>query len=195
MQLTASFSLLAAALLAEGTPLEVDRRQNLAASASAIASSISAALASLTSAGSSATSSAASSATSSAATTSSTMSSAATMATTNSTASATSSTPSFTVVTPTAAGASPTLVKPDGGIGFNETPTYTAKSDYDYQSFNLGLHQELIELDLFHHGLALFSEAQFQEAGLGPEEMYLLQYMVRLLLFNVVRSKLTCSTG
>ena len=71
----------------------------------------------------------------------------------------------------------PTLIKPSGGIGFNQTPTYQVKSDYDYQSLNLGLHQELIELDLFHHGLALFSADDFQNAGIGPEEQYLLQFM------------------
>lgn len=42
---------------------------------------------------------------------------------------------------------------------------------------NLALNQEWIELDLFHHGLAMFSDADFDAAGLGPEDRYLIQFM------------------
>lgn len=42
---------------------------------------------------------------------------------------------------------------------------------------NLALNQEYIELDLFHYGLARFSPEEFQEAGLGPEYQFLIEYM------------------
>ncbi|KAH9935647.1 Rds1 protein [Fomitopsis serialis] len=42
---------------------------------------------------------------------------------------------------------------------------------------NLGLYQELIELDLFHNGLAKFSAEDFQNEGLNADDMYLLQFM------------------
>jgi hypothetical protein len=71
----------------------------------------------------------------------------------------------------------PPLKKPAGGIGFNTTPDYHFKSDFDFQSFYLGLHQELIELDLFHHGLAIFSAENFTDAGLNAENMFLLEFM------------------
>lgn len=66
---------------------------------------------------------------------------------------------------------------PAGGIGFNTTPTYKPMSDFDFQSLNLGLHQELIELDLFHYGLAQFSSQDFEAAGLTPSDQYLIQFM------------------
>jgi hypothetical protein len=50
-------------------------------------------------------------------------------------------------------------------------------SDFDFQSLNLALNQEWIELDLFHHGLAMFSDEEFDAAGLGPEDRYLIQFM------------------
>lgn len=66
---------------------------------------------------------------------------------------------------------------PAGGIGFNTTPTYKPMSDFDFQSLNLGLHQELIELDLFHYGLARFSSQEFENAGLTPSDQYLIEFM------------------
>ncbi|EIM92371.1 Rds1 protein [Stereum hirsutum FP-91666 SS1] len=66
---------------------------------------------------------------------------------------------------------------PAGGIGFNSTPTYKPMSDFDFQSLNLGLHQELIELDLFHYGLAQFSSQDFEDAGLTPSDQYLIEFM------------------
>lgn len=66
---------------------------------------------------------------------------------------------------------------PAGGIGFNSTPTYKPMSDFDFQSLNLGLHQELIELDLFHYGLARFSSQDFEDAGLTPSDQYLIEFM------------------
>lgn len=50
-------------------------------------------------------------------------------------------------------------------------------SDFDFQSLNLGLHQELIELDLFHYGLAQFSSQDFEDAGLTPSDQYLIEFM------------------
>jgi len=41
---------------------------------------------------------------------------------------------------------------PSGGLGTNNSvPKYAPASDFDYQSLALGLYQEYIELDLFHH--------------------------------------------
>lgn len=51
------------------------------------------------------------------------------------------------------------------------------QSDYDYQSIALGIHQEFIELDLFHYGAQVFSEQDFIDAGLTAEDRALLQYM------------------
>ncbi|KAH2541378.1 hypothetical protein KXW97_004059 [Aspergillus fumigatus] len=56
---------------------------------------------------------------------------------------------------------------PAGGVGTNGTvPVYMVQSDFDYQSVALGVHQEYIELDLFHYGLEVFSEQDFLDAGL-----------------------------
>jgi Ferritin-like domain len=67
---------------------------------------------------------------------------------------------------------------PAGGGGTNGTePVYNAKSDFDYQSLALALYQEWIELDLFHDGLARFSEEEFEDAGLTAEDRFLIQFM------------------
>jgi hypothetical protein len=66
---------------------------------------------------------------------------------------------------------------PAGGLGLNMTPSYTYMSDFDFQSLNLALNQEWIELDLFHHALAKFSVAEFEEAGITAEDRYLIEYM------------------
>lgn len=50
-------------------------------------------------------------------------------------------------------------------------------SDFDYQSFVVALYQEWIELDLFHNGLATFSDQDFIDAGLTAEDRYLIQFM------------------
>ncbi|KAI0762131.1 Rds1 protein [Trametes elegans] len=54
---------------------------------------------------------------------------------------------------------------PSGGLGTNSTPPA------------LALYQEYIELDLFHYGLAKFSVDEFEAAGLGAEDRYLIQFM------------------
>ena len=41
----------------------------------------------------------------------------------------------------------------------------------------MALYQEYIELDLFHHGLAQFSPQEFQDAGISPQDQYLIEFM------------------
>ncbi|KAG5998407.1 hypothetical protein E4U54_002193 [Claviceps lovelessii] len=75
-------------------------------------------------------------------------------------------------------GPQPAPYTPSGGIGTNgSAPVYRVQSDFDYQSLALGLYQEYIELDLFHWGLATFSEDEFDAFGIGAEDRFLLQYM------------------
>ncbi|KAK0644618.1 ferritin-like domain-containing protein [Cercophora newfieldiana] len=50
-------------------------------------------------------------------------------------------------------------------------------SDFDYESIALALYQEWIELDLFHWGLATFSDQDFEDAGLTAQDRYLIQFM------------------
>ena len=67
---------------------------------------------------------------------------------------------------------------PYGGLGTNGTePSYKVRSDFDYQSIAVGLYQEWIELDLFHDGLAKFSVADFEKAGLTAEDRSLIEFM------------------
>jgi hypothetical protein len=67
---------------------------------------------------------------------------------------------------------------PYGGLGTNGTPSeYVMKSDFDYESIALALYQEWIELDLFHWGLARFSVADFEAAGLTAEDRFLIEFM------------------
>ncbi|ESK88351.1 stress response protein [Moniliophthora roreri MCA 2997] len=82
----------------------------------------------------------------------------------------------LTVLAPFASTAPPPFT-PEGGIGLNTTPVYAPLSDFDFQSINLALNQEWIELDLFHHGLAQFSDEEFEAAGLDAEDRYLIQFM------------------
>ncbi|KAF9473808.1 Rds1 protein [Pholiota conissans] len=68
---------------------------------------------------------------------------------------------------------------PPGGINANgsHTPFYHPLSDFDFQSLNLALNQEYIELDLFNYGLARFSVADFEAVGLTAQDRYLIQFM------------------
>ncbi|KZT29028.1 Rds1 protein [Neolentinus lepideus HHB14362 ss-1] len=66
---------------------------------------------------------------------------------------------------------------PQGGVGLEQFPSYTITSDFDFASVNLALNQEYIELDLFHHILAVFSEDEFKAAGLDAEDLFLIEYM------------------
>ncbi|KIM69182.1 hypothetical protein SCLCIDRAFT_1176906 [Scleroderma citrinum Foug A] len=75
---------------------------------------------------------------------------------------------------------SPPPSPPSGGVDVSPDsppPIYHALSDFDFQSLNLALNQEYIELDLFHYGLARFSEQEFLDAGLAAEYRFLIEYM------------------
>ncbi|KAI4210087.1 MAG: hypothetical protein LQ351_007036 [Letrouitia transgressa] len=72
----------------------------------------------------------------------------------------------------------PAPYTPAGGLGTNGTlPRYMVESDFDFESIALGLYQEWIELDLFHDGLARFTDEQFIVAGLGDEARSLIEFM------------------
>ncbi|CAP93350.1 hypothetical protein E8E15_001265 [Penicillium rubens] len=67
---------------------------------------------------------------------------------------------------------------PAGGLGTNGTePRYMVNSDWDFESIALALYQEWIELDLFHDGLARFTDEELEAAGLGPETRSLIEFM------------------
>lgn len=67
---------------------------------------------------------------------------------------------------------------PDGGLGTNGSlPRYMVNSDWDFESIALGVYQEYIELDLFHDGLARFSDSELTAAGLGPQARSLIEFM------------------
>ncbi|CAE6438405.1 unnamed protein product [Rhizoctonia solani] len=65
---------------------------------------------------------------------------------------------------------------PKGGVN-PPKPVYTVKSPFDYESINLALNQEWIELDLFRYGLERFSEQEFEDAGLNEDDRYLIEFM------------------
>lgn len=74
----------------------------------------------------------------------------------------------------------PANYSPSGGVGVSPSdppPVYSTMSDFDFQSINLALNQEFIELDLFHKGLAMFSAEDFAEAGLSPADQFLIEFM------------------
>ena len=72
----------------------------------------------------------------------------------------------------------PAPYTPAGGLGTNGSePRYMVESDFDFESIALGLYQEWIELDLFHDGLARFTDEEFMAAGLGPEARSLIEFM------------------
>ncbi|KAL2151005.1 hypothetical protein VTH82DRAFT_6103 [Thermothelomyces myriococcoides] len=75
-------------------------------------------------------------------------------------------------------GDQPMPYTPSGGIGTNGSePVYKVASDFDYQSLALALYHEWIELDLFHWGLATFSDEEFEAYGITAEDRHLLQHM------------------
>jgi hypothetical protein len=72
----------------------------------------------------------------------------------------------------------PAPYTPAGGLGTNGSlPRYMVESDFDFESIALGLYQEWIELDLFHDGLARFTDEEFEAAGLGSEARSLIEFM------------------
>lgn len=66
--------------------------------------------------------------------------------------------------------------QPAGGL-LETKPVYAPKSNFDFQSLNLGLQQELIELDLFHYLLATFPPEEWEAAGLTEDDRTLTQHM------------------
>ncbi|GAA5843017.1 hypothetical protein JCM3766R1_001663 [Sporobolomyces carnicolor] len=66
--------------------------------------------------------------------------------------------------------------QPAGGLLIN-SPTYTTKTNFDFQSLNLALNQEHIELDLFNNGLARFSTQDFEDAGLNADDRFVIEHM------------------
>ncbi|KAH6887665.1 protein rds1 [Thelonectria olida] len=75
-------------------------------------------------------------------------------------------------------GDQPAPYTPSGGIGTNgSAPVYRVQSDFDYQSLALALYQEWIELDLFHWGLATYSDEEFDAYGINAEDRFLIQHM------------------
>jgi len=75
----------------------------------------------------------------------------------------------------------PMPYQPAGGINTNTTsiPVYHAFSDFDWQSLNLALHQEYIELDLFQEGLRQFPVKAFTDAGLTADDRSLIEFMAQ----------------
>ncbi|GEM06825.1 hypothetical protein Rt10032_c02g0842 [Rhodotorula toruloides] len=65
--------------------------------------------------------------------------------------------------------------QPAGGLLICK-PTYQVESNFDFQSLNLALNQELIELDLFHNMLARFSTRDFEAAGLTADDRFLIEH-------------------
>lgn len=57
------------------------------------------------------------------------------------------------------------------------SPSYKIESRFDFQSINLALNQEWIELDLFHYGLSKFSVEEFEAAGINAEYRFLIEFM------------------
>lgn len=76
--------------------------------------------------------------------------------------------------------AQPAPYVPAGGLGTNGSlPRYMVESDFDYESIMLGLYQEWIELDTFNNAVATFSDEDWAAAGLGPEDISLVQFMAQ----------------
>ncbi|GAA5899242.1 hypothetical protein JCM8208_001594 [Rhodotorula glutinis] len=80
---------------------------------------------------------------------------------------------------PTKNGTNTTLAwpgQPAGGL-LQYKPTYQVESNFDFQSLNLALNQELIELDLFNFGLARFSVEDFEAEGYTADDRFLIEHM------------------
>ncbi|WVN90225.1 uncharacterized protein L203_105461 [Cryptococcus depauperatus CBS 7841] len=86
---------------------------------------------------------------------------------------------------------------PSGGVDVlpNATaPVYHTMTDFDFQSLNLALNQEWIELDLFNYAIKRFSAEEFASAGLNAEDISLIQFMANqevghaTLLTNILSS-------
>ncbi|KIJ94209.1 hypothetical protein K443DRAFT_642254 [Laccaria amethystina LaAM-08-1] len=83
--------------------------------------------------------------------------------------------PTTTTTTPTTTALN---FQPSGGLGTNSTPPfYHPLSDFDFQSLNLALNQQLLELDLFHFGLAKFTVQDFQDVQIFEADRFLIQFL------------------
>lgn len=79
--------------------------------------------------------------------------------------------------------------QPAGGL-LETKPDYAPKSSFDRQSLNLGLLQEMIELDLFYYLLANFKSEDWQAAGLTEDDRTLTQHMANQEVRQIVHSLL-----
>lgn len=68
------------------------------------------------------------------------------------------------------------LPPPPGGL-IETPPKYKPLSSFDYESLNLGLNQEFLELALFTFGLEKFSVQEFADAGLNASDVELIAFM------------------
>jgi len=62
---------------------------------------------------------------------------------------------------------------------FEQDPDYHATTDFDFDSLQLALHQEYIELDLFNYALAKFSKQDFLHYGLTPDDISLVEFFAQ----------------
>ncbi|KAG8826836.1 hypothetical protein FRC17_008071 [Serendipita sp. 399] len=60
-----------------------------------------------------------------------------------------------------------------------QNPVYQATSDFDFNSLQVGIHQEYLELDLFNYGLVRFSEKAFLDYGLSRDEIHLIRFFAQ----------------
>ena len=99
-----------------------------------------------------------------------------------------------TTTTPTTNTTTALNFQPSGGLGTNSTPPfYHPLSDFDFQSLvrltclshrstdittqNLALNQQLLELDLFHFGLATFTVQDFEDVQIFEADRFLIQFL------------------
>ncbi|KAG8754683.1 hypothetical protein FRC14_004845, partial [Serendipita sp. 396] len=60
-----------------------------------------------------------------------------------------------------------------------QNPSYQAVTDFDFNSLQVGIHQEYLELDLFNYGLVRFSEKAFLDYGLTRDEIHLIRFFAQ----------------
>lgn len=60
-----------------------------------------------------------------------------------------------------------------------QNPVYQATSEFDFDSIQVGVHQEYLELDLFNYGLVRFSEKDFLDYGLSKDEIHLIRFFAQ----------------
>jgi len=60
-----------------------------------------------------------------------------------------------------------------------QNPDYRATTEFDFDSLQLGVHQEYLELDLFNYGITKFSEQDFLNYGLTRDEIHLIRFFAQ----------------